>query len=78
MTAKNIDTFTGWTVGAGIEYSLSPAWSLKAEYLHFDFGNQAFAVSNEAATVHVREALTADSMKAGVNYHIGQGYEPLK
>jgi outer membrane immunogenic protein len=36
--AKN-ETLWGWTIGAGVEYALSPAWSLKAEYQHFDFGS---------------------------------------
>ncbi len=28
----------GWTIGGGIEYMWSPNWSVKAEYLYFDFG----------------------------------------
>jgi outer membrane immunogenic protein len=32
----------GWTVGAGAEYALSPAWSVKAEYQHFDFGKMSY------------------------------------
>ncbi len=35
------DTLVGWTVGAGIEYAVSPSWSLKAEYQHFDFGSMS-------------------------------------
>ena len=36
------DTLVGWTVGAGAEYALSPSWSLKAEYQHFDFGSMSY------------------------------------
>ena len=32
-------TLTGWTVGGGLEWKVSPLWSIKVEYLHFDFGN---------------------------------------
>lgn len=32
------DTLWGWTIGAGVEYSISRSISLKAEYQHFDFG----------------------------------------
>jgi outer membrane immunogenic protein len=37
------DTAVGWTIGAGAEYALSPSWSLKAEYQHFDFGSMSYA-----------------------------------
>ena len=32
--------FNGWVWGGGIEHFLSPGVSVKAEYLHFDFGSQ--------------------------------------
>ena len=28
----------GWTAGAGLEWSLDPRWSVKAEYLYYDLG----------------------------------------
>ena len=31
---------SGWTYGGGVEYKLNSSWSLKAEYLHFDFRKQ--------------------------------------
>ena len=34
------NTRSGWTVGGGIEYLLSPTWSAKAEYAFLDFGAQ--------------------------------------
>ena len=33
------NTLTGWTVGGGVEWKVSPLWSIKAEYLHFEFDN---------------------------------------
>jgi outer membrane immunogenic protein len=38
-------TLTGWTIGVGAEYALSPSWSIKAEYQHFDFGSMSYAYS---------------------------------
>ncbi len=40
------DTLVGWTIGAGIEYALTPSWSLKAEYQHFDFGSMSYSYSS--------------------------------
>ncbi len=71
------DGFTGWTIGGGLEYALSPAWSVKAEYLHFDFGREDSTFSG-SANVRFGHDLTVDTVKAGLNYHVGQGYEPLK
>ena len=33
------DTNSGWTVGAGVEWSFAPAWSAKLEYNFMDFGS---------------------------------------
>ena len=37
--AANDVTNTGWTVGAGVEWSFAPAWSAKIEYNFMDFGS---------------------------------------
>jgi outer membrane immunogenic protein len=76
--ATNINTFTGWTLGGGIEHVINPAWSLKAEYLHFDFGDQDFSLNGLANPSRFRETLEIDTVKVGVNYHFGTGYVPLK
>ena len=34
----NNTTLTGWTVGGGVEWLLNPNWSVKVEYLYYDFG----------------------------------------
>ncbi|MDZ4792605.1 MAG: outer membrane beta-barrel protein [Hyphomicrobiales bacterium] len=34
----NSETLWGWTAGFGVEYALTNAVSLKAQYQHFDFG----------------------------------------
>ena len=42
----NVSTNTGaagYAVGGGLEYALSPPWSVKAEYQFIDFGNHALA-----------------------------------
>jgi opacity protein-like surface antigen len=34
-------TSVGWTAGAGVEWKLTPVWSVKAEYLYAELGSQS-------------------------------------
>ncbi len=82
LNASNHDTLVGWTIGAGAEYALTPSWSLKAEYQYFDFGQEnvtGLAGGTESGTkTYDFKDLTVNTVKVGVNYHVGSGYEPLK
>jgi outer membrane immunogenic protein len=73
----------GWTAGAGVEYAFAPRWSLKAEYLHLDFGSvtATVGVTNlpppafcpcglTAASLNVRSHLTTDVGRVGLNYRL--------
>jgi outer membrane immunogenic protein len=40
------ETRLGWTVGGGIEYMLTPNWTIRAEYLHLDFGTASGSGTN--------------------------------
>ncbi len=62
----------GYTVGGGVEYALSDAWSIKAEYLFTDIrrnndNNFGFAPAywNRSTQNHI--------VRAGVNYHFNWG-----
>lgn len=79
----------GWTVGAGVEYALNPSWSIKAEYQHFDFGTTSYSYSgtyyipnawgwHSTLTGKTDVSLTADTVKFGVNYHVGSVVAPWK
>jgi outer membrane immunogenic protein len=80
-------TLTGWTVGGGLEWKVSPLWSIKVEYLHFDFGNfnnnccndwfsqQSWNVNNNWDN-HAN--LTVDTVKLGFNYFWNAPPAPLK
>lgn len=90
-TPTGTDMFTGWTYGGGLEYALGDCWSLKAEFLHFDFGSQG-GVQEKTSSVgaddpgtpvgykfHNEHTLDADTIKIGVSYHLGGGDSyPLK
>jgi outer membrane immunogenic protein len=68
---------TGWTVGAGFEYSLSQKWSLKGEYLYVSLDSRAFT---ESALLFAPGELPAsfnanlsrsdfNVARVGLNYH---------
>lgn len=65
----------GWTAGGGIEYLLSQNVSLKAEYLHYDFGSKGGYQTNVgdlSSPIGYRflnsTSLKFDTVKAGINY----------
>jgi len=78
------DTATGFVVGGGLEYALSPAWSLKGEYQFMDLGRTKLSATSADAGLNdiASGSLTIDhtyhTVRIGLNYHIHQDYEPLK
>ncbi len=74
MALSRIDnpgTRIGWTAGAGVEYAVTPKWSVKAEYLYVDLGrNSANYVDLISGAPVSLQARNADHIvRAGVNYH---------
>ncbi len=61
---------TGWTAGGGLEYALSPNWSVKAEYLFVSLsGNYPtgplFTTEKQSSNEHV--------VRVGLNYRFNMG-----
>ena len=50
----------GWTAGGGIEFAISPNWSVKAEYLYVDFQNETIGPGTFRLIENV--------VRGGVNY----------
>jgi len=85
----NNTTLTGWTAGGGVEWLLNPNWSVKVEYLFYDFGlndnwNATIcpvgggACGSFASWRVFDHDLQVNTVKLGVNYHLTSGYVPLK
>jgi outer membrane immunogenic protein len=74
------DTRWGWTAGGGVEHLLSPSWSVKVEYQHFDFGDESFRLNNFKGFFLGTDKflVSSDAVAAGVNYHFGADSTPLK
>ncbi len=72
VCVSDSQTRSGWVAGAGLEYALWQNVSLKAEYLHADFGNHWYI--NPAAVVSgelfvTRDVpLTDDMFRVGLNW----------
>jgi outer membrane immunogenic protein len=88
---NNNDNFaTGWVVGAGYEWKpcCQSNWSIKVEYLHFDFSNNNNNCCNDVFTqigdprinnrIRFDRDVTADTVKIGFNYFWSPAVAPLK
>jgi outer membrane immunogenic protein len=78
---SNSKIATGYVVGGGVEYLLSPKWSVKAEYQYIDLGKDSYSIDQRSIIIDTGY-LDADhsysTVRLGVNYHFVPGYEPLK
>ncbi len=72
----NSSTQTGYAVGGGIEYKISPAWSLKAEYQYIDLGSEKLNDTLGNATSELDTSF--HTARVGLNYRFGGGYDSLK
>lgn len=71
-------TKTGYTVGGGLEYGLTPNWTAKAEYLYYNLGtvNYAVAAANSVAAgeglfINAKQKFDGSIVRLGVNYKFG-------
>lgn len=67
---------TGWVAGGGVEWMLTPSWSVKAEYLHIDLGHKFNRSLNTAPPFIIPiighdHALVEDAARVGINYRFG-------
>ena len=85
QTTSSTYTKTGWTIGAGVEHAIAPAWSVKLEYDYANFGGKDLAtplgivqvVPGNPFTYFLTAADTTrmsqnvQQVKLGLNYKIG-------
>ncbi len=72
-------TLAGWAIGGGIEYALTNNWTIRAEYLHADFGTTNFSTFNPGTShpgqqlIHTIGDTTFDIARVGINYKFDLG-----
>ncbi len=66
---------SGWAAGGGVEWAFVPNWTLRAEYLHMQFGGvtedrskRSTFVPSLFVTSHVASNLGIDLVRVGLNY----------
>jgi OOP family OmpA-OmpF porin len=71
---------TGWTVGSGTEYAVSPQFSIKAEYLYVDLGSLGYNARNQTVGSFLTNHISVDNnehiFRVGLNYHFNQPPPP--
>jgi OOP family OmpA-OmpF porin len=71
---------TGYNVGAGAEFAVSPQFSIKAEYLYVNLGTIGYNVANDTVrstlTNHVSFDNNENIFRVGLNYHFNQPPPP--
>jgi outer membrane immunogenic protein len=81
LDAKLNTVATGYVLGGGLEYKLTPKWSLKAEYQYLNFGKNDVCASPAFQCFGASNPTKDDdyhTVRVGLNYHVTPGYEPLK
>ena len=66
----------GWVAGGGVEYKFNPSWSTKVEYQYINLNAQDDSVGRLGDGEWGRSRV--NTFRAGVNYFVGNVYEPLK
>jgi outer membrane immunogenic protein len=71
---------TGFAAGGGVEYKISPSWSLKGEYQYIDFGSAKLSGIDGGGNAVTSNAVDTNfhTVRIGLNYLFGGGREPLK
>jgi outer membrane immunogenic protein len=77
MPIRVTETQTGYAVGGGLEYKFNPSWSLKGEYQFISLdASDPFGAGPLGLTSGNRSEV--NTVRVGLNYHFGRGFDPLK
>jgi outer membrane immunogenic protein len=60
-------SYSGWTIGGGLEWAFANRWTAKIEYLYVDFGNGPTVAATIGSHI-VSGKMTDNIFRAGLNY----------
>lgn len=66
-------TFTGWSIGGGVEQAFTPYISARLEYLYDDFGHKTYTMLEDTYRVGV----TGSTVRGAIVFRFGWGKEPI-
>jgi outer membrane immunogenic protein len=77
------DVLSGYALGGGLEYALTPSISVKAEYQLLDFNDKSYSSGLYVSPWHFYWGSAKfdndyQTVRLGINYHFTPAYEPLK
>lgn len=88
LNGSNSDVHVGYDLGAGVEWGVTPAWSVKLEYQFMDLGSvrlsesaidyKGFYPCPVSVASQFEEKLSFNTVRLGINYHLVPEYVPLK
>lgn len=59
-------SFSGWNLGAGIDYAVTDNWVARLEYIHDQFGNRSFTTGG--APLNISQRTSDDLVRAALIY----------
>jgi outer membrane immunogenic protein len=62
------DTKAGWAAGLGVEYAFTNNWTVKAEWLHYDLGNETVRFESPVRFAIYRFRQEGDIGRVGINF----------
>jgi outer membrane immunogenic protein len=74
--SQDSGAFTGWTAGGGLEYKISHALSVKAEYQYIDLDNTNFSCCISSVG-KIDDNITSSTVKMGLNFYLHDLRSPL-
>lgn len=61
-------TKSGWTLGAGVDYALTPNWAARLEYRYTDLGRVFNLTTNTDSCCGMNNEITEHAVRVGVSY----------